>query len=70
MYAHWSMSRERTPRWIGSEAEVILKGQQVTVQLFVRLCYSAHFCDGAPDRRGLFAGHVAAFEHLGGVPSD
>lgn len=54
------------------EAEVILKGQQVTVQLFVlRLCYSRRiFVMAFPSQKQecFFAGHVAAFEHLGGVP--
>ncbi|HXV97791.1 MAG TPA: IS21 family transposase [Anaerolineae bacterium] len=54
------------------EAEVILNGQQVTVQLFVlRLCYSRRiFVMAFPSQKQecFFAGHVAAFEHLGGVP--
>jgi transposase len=54
------------------EAEVILGGQQVTVQLFVlRLCYSRRiFVMAFPSQKQecFFAGHVAAFEHLGGVP--
>lgn len=54
------------------EAEVILNGQVVTVQLFVlRLCYSRRiFVMAFPTQRQecFFAGHVAAFQHLGGVP--
>lgn len=54
------------------EAEVILGGQQVTVQLFVlRLCYSRRiFVMAFPSQKQecFFAGHVAAFAHLGGVP--
>jgi len=54
------------------EAEVILKGQQVTVQLFVlRLCYSRRiFVMAFPTQKQecFFAGHVAAFEQLGGIP--
>lgn len=54
------------------EAEVILEGRQVTVQLFVlRLCYSRRiFVMAFPSQKQecFFAGHVAAFEHLGGVP--
>jgi transposase len=54
------------------EADVILNGQQVAVQLFVlRLCYSRRiFVMVFPSQKQecFFAGHVAAFEHLGGVP--
>jgi len=54
------------------EAEVILNGQHVTVQLFVlRLCYSRRiFVMAFPTQKQecFFAGHVAAFQHLGGVP--
>ena len=54
------------------EAEVILAGQRVTVQLFVmRLCYSRKiFVMAFPCQRqeAFFAGHVAAFHHFGGVP--
>jgi transposase len=54
------------------EAEVILNGQVVTVQLFVlRLCYSRRiFVMAFPSQKQecFFAGHVAAFDHLGGVP--
>ena len=54
------------------EAEVILNGHQVTVQLFVlRLCYSRRiFVMAFPTQKQecFFAGHVAAFEHLSGVP--
>jgi transposase len=54
------------------EAAVILNGQLVTVQLFVlRLCYSRRiFVMAFPTQKQecFFAGHVAAFQHLGGVP--
>ncbi len=54
------------------QAEVIMQGQQVTVQLFLmRLCYSRRlFVMAFPHqkREAFFAGHVAAFEHFGGVP--
>lgn len=54
------------------EAEVILAGEQVTVQIFVmRLCYSRKiFVMAFPSQKQecFFAGHVAAFQHLGGVP--
>ena len=54
------------------EAEVILAGERVTVQLFVmRLCYSRKiFVMAFPRQRqeAFFAGHVAAFHHFGGVP--
>jgi transposase len=54
------------------EAQVILGGEQVTVQLFVlRLCYSRKIFVMAFPRQSqecFFAGHVAAFEHLDGIP--
>jgi transposase len=54
------------------EAQVILAGQQVTVQIFVmRLCYSRKiFVMAFPSQKQecFYAGHVAAFEHLGGIP--
>jgi transposase len=54
------------------EAEVILQGQIVTVQLFVlRLCYSRRtfvMAFPAQTQEAFFAGHVAAFAFLGGVP--
>jgi transposase len=54
------------------EAEVILAGQRVTIQLFVmRLSYSRKiFVMAFPSQRqeAFFAGHVAAFHHFGGVP--
>lgn len=54
------------------EAEVILAGQQVTVQLFVmRLCYSRKlFVMAFPSQKQecFWAGHVAAFHFFGGVP--
>ncbi len=54
------------------EAEVILAGQQVTVQLFVlRLCYSRKiFVMAFPSQKQecFLAGHVAAFDFFGGLP--
>jgi transposase len=54
------------------EAEVILAGQQVTVQVFVlRLCYSRKiFVMAFPNQKQecFWAGHVAAFHFLGGIP--
>jgi transposase len=54
------------------EAEVILAGQQVTVQIFVlRLCYSRKiFVMAFPSQKQecFLAGHVAAFHFLGGIP--
>ena len=54
------------------EAVVRLQGELVEVQLFVmRLCYSRKvFVMAFPSQRqeAFFAGHVAAFHHLGGVP--
>lgn len=54
------------------EAEVILAGAQVTVQLFVmRLCYSRKlFVMAFPSQKQecFLAGHVAAFHFFGGVP--
>jgi len=54
------------------EAEVILAGERVTVQIFVlRLCYSRKiFVMAFPSQKQecFYAGHVAAFEYLGGVP--
>jgi transposase len=54
------------------EAEVILKGEQVTVQIFVlRLCYSRKiFVMAFPSQKQecFYAGHVAAFDYLGGIP--
>lgn len=53
------------------EAEVILNGEQVKVQLFVmRLNYSRRtFVMSFPSQRqeSFFMGHVKAFEHFGGV---
>lgn len=54
------------------EATVILAGEEVQVQLFVlRLCYSRKlFVMAFPTQRqeAFFAGHVAAFRYVGGVP--
>lgn len=54
------------------EAEVVLQGQVVTVQLFVmRLCYSRRtfvMAFPAQTQEAFFAGHVAAFAFFGGVP--
>ena len=54
------------------EAEVILAGEQVTVEIFVmRLCYSRKiFVMAFPSQKQecFFAGHVAAFHHFGGLP--
>ena len=55
------------------EAEVILQGRPVTVQLFImRLNYSRrHFVMAFPRQKqeAFFAGHVAAFEYFQGVPA-
>jgi transposase len=54
------------------QAEVILNGEIVTVQLFVmRLNYSRRiFVMAFPSQKqeAFFQGHVAAFQHFGGVP--
>lgn len=54
------------------EAEVVLAGEQVTVQLFVlRLCYSRKiFVKAFPSQKQecFYEGHVAAFDYLGGIP--
>ena len=54
------------------EAQVILAGKQVTVQIFVlRLCYSRKiFVMAFPTQKQecFYAGHVAAFDYLGGIP--
>jgi transposase len=54
------------------EAEVILQGQRLTVQLFVmRLNYSRRlFVMAFPHQKqeAFFEGHVRAFEHFGGLP--
>jgi transposase len=54
------------------EGEVIMAGEQLTVQLFVlRLRYSRRpFVKAYPSQRQecFFDGHVSAFHHLGGVP--
>ena len=54
------------------EAVVIMAGGQTKVQLFVmRLCYSRKiFVMAFPTQKqeSFFAGHVAAFDHFGGVP--
>ncbi len=54
------------------EAQVLLAGQQVTVQIFVmRLCYSRKiFVMAFPSQKqeSFFAGHVAGFQHMGGIP--
>jgi transposase len=54
------------------QAEVILAGEQVTVQFFVlRLCYSRKiFVMAFPSQKQecFLAGHVAAFHFLGGIP--
>lgn len=54
------------------QAEVILAGEQVTVQIFVlRLCYSRKiFVMAFPSQKqeSFLAGHVAAFHFLGGIP--
>jgi len=54
------------------EADVVLAGEQITVQLFIlRLCYSRKFFMRAyPTQRqeAFFEGHVTAFQYLGGVP--
>jgi transposase len=54
------------------EAEVILNGQQVTVQLFfMRLCYSRRLfvmAFPAQTQMAFLEGHVQAFAFFGGVP--
>jgi transposase len=54
------------------EAEVIMKGRRLTVQLFVgRLCFSKiPFLVASPNQQqeALFEGHVEAFDFFGGVP--
>lgn len=54
------------------EAQVIMNGGQITVQLFVmRLCYSRRtFAMAFPTQKqeAFFEGHVQAFHHFGGVP--
>jgi transposase len=54
------------------EADVILNGQQVTVQLFViRLGYSRRtwvMAFPSQKQEAFFLGHVEAFHHFGGVP--
>jgi transposase len=54
------------------EGQVILNGEQITVQLFVmRLCYSRRtLVQAYPTERQecFFDGHVVAFHHFGGVP--
>lgn len=54
------------------EAEVILAGKQVTVQVFImRLCYSRKlFVMAFPSQKQecFWAGHMAAFHFLGGIP--
>lgn len=54
------------------EAQVILSGKQVTVQLFyMRLCYSRRlFMMAFPSQKqeSFFYGHVRAFQHFDGVP--
>jgi transposase len=54
------------------EADVIMQGEQVTVQLFVmRLSYSRRwFMRAFPKQKqeAFFEGHVQAFHHFGGVP--
>ncbi len=54
------------------EAEVVLRGQQVTVQLFImRLCYSRKlFVMAFPSQKQecFLAGHVVAFDYFGGLP--
>lgn len=53
------------------EADVILQGKQVTVQLFLmRLCYSRRlFVMAFPNQKqeAFFAGHLAAFAHFEGI---
>lgn len=54
------------------EGEVILAGEQVTVQLFfMRLCYSRRVFAGAfpaQKQEAFFDGHVQAFHHFQGIP--
>lgn len=54
------------------EVQVILGGEEVTVQLFVlRMCYSRKsFAMVFPSQKqeSFYEGHLAAFEYLGGVP--
>lgn len=54
------------------EAQVMLAGEQVTVQLFcMRLCYSRRLfmmAFPAQTQEAFFAGHVQAFAFFGGVP--
>jgi transposase len=55
-----------------TEAEAIIAGEQVTVQLFLmRLCYSRRlFVHAYPAQKqeAFFDGHVLAFHHFGGIP--
>jgi len=55
-----------------TEAEAIIAGEQVTVQLFlIRRCYSRKlFVRAYPAQKqeAFFEGHVLAFHHFGGIP--
>jgi transposase len=55
-----------------AEAEVIMQGQQITVQLFLMwLCYSRRlFVMAFPNQKqeAFFLGHVQAFAFFGGIP--
>jgi len=55
-----------------TEAQAIIAGEQVTVQLFImRLCYSRKlFVRAYPAQKqeAFFEGHVLAFHHFGGIP--
>jgi transposase len=54
------------------EAQAIIAGEQVTVQLFLmRLCYSRKFfvrAYPAQKQEAFFEGHVLAFHHFQGIP--
>ncbi len=55
------------------EAQVLMSGEQITVQIFVmRLCYSRKmFVMAFPSQKqeSFFGGHVAGFDHMGGIPA-
>ncbi len=72
VYLPLSFERGRDGQVDWGQAEVVFNGEIVTVQLFVmRLNYSRRiFVMAFPSQKqeAFFQGHVAAFQHFGGVP--
>jgi transposase len=72
VYLPWAFDPRTDAQADWGEGQVIMAGEQVTVQLFLmKLSYSRRtFMMAFPGQKqeAFFAGHAAAFDFFGGVP--